>query len=177
MASFNIEFFSNALKRPVTFKMFIPNDKNNEWSPELKRDGKPIKTIFLIHGYTGGAENWIPGDLATTYNVAVVMPYGENGFWVDGIATGRRYGTYLTRELVNYVRNTFHLAMSKEDTFIMGYSMGGYGALRAALACPDTFGKVVALSSALIIHEIAGMKEGDTNPVANYEYYRDIVIG
>ena len=63
--------------------------------------------------------------------------------------------------------------MTKEDTFISGLSMGGFGALHTGLAYPDTFGKIVALSSALIVHQIAGMKPNQENEVANYYYYRN----
>ena len=52
-------------------------------------------------------------------------------------------------------------------------SMGGFGALHTAFIYPDTFGKVCALSSALIVHEIAGMKDGSDNVVANYAYYHE----
>ena len=51
--------------------------------------------------------------------------------------------------------------------------MGGFGALHTAFAYPETFGKVAALSSALIVHEVAGMSEGQGNATANYEYYRE----
>ena len=71
------------------------------------------------------------------------------------------------------MRRTFGLARSPADTYIMGMSMGGFGALHTALAYPETFGKAAALSSALIVHEIASMKPGESNPVANYEYYRE----
>ena len=33
--------------------------------------------------------------------------------------------------------------------------------------------KIGAMSSALIVHEVAGMKPGMDNGVANYEYYRE----
>ena len=63
--------------------------------------------------------------------------------------------------------------MSADETYIMGLSMGGFGALRAALAYPENFGKTAALSSALIIHKIAAMRPGDVDSHANYEYYRE----
>ena len=75
--------------------------------------------------------------------------------------------------MLGYVRNTFGLAKSAEDTFILGMSMGGFGALHTGLSYPDRFGKIGAMSSALIVHEVAGMKPGMDNGVANYEYYRE----
>lgn len=173
MANLMIEFYSNCLCRPVQFKMIIPNDFNTKWPPEQKRAGKPMKTLFLLHGYTGAAGNWVPEYLTTLYNFAIVMPNGENGFWVDGLSTGHAYGTFLTKELVEYVRRTFGLAMTAEDTYIMGLSMGGFGTLRAALACPDTFSKAVALSPAMIIHSAAHMAEDDPDAMANMAYYRE----
>ena len=132
-----------------------------------------MKTLFLLHGYTGDAWNWVPEYLAEKYNFAIVIPSGENGFWIDGLSTGHKYGTFLGVELVDYVRKTFGLAKSKEDTFIMGFSMGGYGALRTALKYPDVFGKTAAWSSALIVHEVATMKPGYDNGMSNYDYYRE----
>ncbi len=132
-----------------------------------------MKTLFLLHGWTGDAGNWVPEYLAEKYNFAIVMQNSKNGFWLDGISTGHKFCTFIGEELVRYIRKTFGLAMSPEETCIMGLSMGGFGALHTALAYPDTFGKTAALSSALIVHEISGMKEGDKNDVANYEYYRE----
>ena len=74
---------------------------------------------------------------------------------------------------MDYVRRTFGLASSPEETCIAGLSMGGFGALHTGLAYPEVFGKIGALSSALIVHEIAGMKPGQGNPVANYAYYHE----
>ena len=75
---------------------------------------------------------------------------------------------------MDYVRRTFGLARGPEDTCIAGLSMGGFGALHTGLAYPERFGKIGALSSALIIHDVARMKPGDGNDFANYAYYRDI---
>ena len=172
MADLTIRFYSDALKRDVSFLMVIPNDIRTDYPrDDLKRTDRPMKTLFLLHGYQGSAFNWIPGNLAEQYNFAVVIPNGENSFWLDGPATGRKFATFVGVELVEYVRKTFNLAMTKEDTYIMGYSMGGFGALHTAFAYPETFSKVAALSSALIHNGVAKMKDGEGNEVANYDYY------
>lgn len=127
MAHLTIDFFSNCLRRTVQFQMIIPGDFCNTWQIEQKRKGKRMKTLFLLHGYTGAAENWVPDNLSTLYNFAIVMPSGENGFWVDGPATGHQYGAFIGEELPDYIRKTFGLAMNPEETYIMGLSMGGFG--------------------------------------------------
>lgn len=174
MAYYHIKFFSNSLKRNTSFEMFLPNDIREDIPHEdTAYSRRKMKTLFLLHGYTGCAENWVPEYLAEKYNFAIVMPNGENSFWLDGISTGHQFCTFVGIELVNYIRKTFGLAMDADDTSIMGMSMGGFGALHTALYYPERFGRLAALSSALIVHEIAHMKEGGQNAVANYAYYHE----
>ena len=170
MAYFRIEYFSNALRRMTSFEMLIPNDLRADDRPD--RTDRPMRTLFLLHGYTGKAGNWVPEELAQELNFAIVMPTAENSFYLNGEATGRAYQTMLGEELVDYVRRTFRLAMRAEDTAVAGMSMGGYGALHTALAYPDRFGKAGCLSSALIVHGVSHMQPGQDNGMANYEYYR-----
>lgn len=175
MANFNIELYANSLHRWTSFKMCIPNDPRTdcpqpEKTPQQKR---PMKTLFLLHGYTGKGDNWVPEDLCVKYNFAVVAPTAENSFYLDGLSTGHAFQTFVGVELVDYVRRTFGLAMKREDTYIMGLSMGGFGALHTALAYPETFSKAAPLSSAFIHHEVAAMKPGVGNFMGNYDYYRE----
>ena len=175
MAELSIHFYSNVLHRSTTFKMIIPNDRRMDGFPPAPDNGpspKEMKTLFLLHGYSGDAGNWVPEWLCEKYNFAIVIPSGENSFWLDAEATGHQFATFVGVELVDYVRKTFGLARSRENTYLMGFSMGGFGALHTAFAFPEKFGKTAALSSALIHNEVAKMKEGEGNSVANYDYYR-----
>lgn len=171
MAKFDVEFYSKVLIRPVSFKVYIPNDSRGEL-PQDEYHNRPMKTLFLLHGYTGNASFWGYEGLAEKYNFAMVMPNGENAFYMDTISSCGKYCTFVGKELVEYMRKTFGLCMSAEDTFISGMSMGGFGSFHIALAYPENFGKIGAMSSALIIHGVAHMKPGEDNGVANYEYYR-----
>lgn len=174
MASYRIDFFSNCLRRNITFDMFIPNDyRKDAPAEETEYTKRGTKTLFLLHGYTGSSGSWGLEEIARKYNFAMVMPNGENAFYLDGESTGHQYGSYIGDELINYIRRTFGLAMCAEDTFIMGMSMGGFGAMHTALAYPEVFGKAAGMSSALIVHKIAHMKEGQSDDVANYAYYRE----
>lgn len=170
MSQLTIKYFSRCLIRPVIFEIILPNDYVDTPTEYTNR---PVKTLFLLHGYTGSAYNWVPEDLANKYNFAIVIPSGENSFWLDGISTGHKYETFLYDELIKYVRKNFGLAKTPEDTYIMGFSMGGYGALHTALDHPEVFGHTIALSSALLTNKIGSMKPHEDNGVANYEYYRE----
>lgn len=173
MANIKIEFFSKSLSRTVSFNMFIPNDLNLDDSAKNEYQKRKTKALFLLHGYTGSSESWGLEDNARKYNFALVMPSGENAFFLDGLSTGHKYCTYVGKELIEYIRSTFGLCENADETYVCGLSMGGFGALHTGLAFPENFGKIGAMSSALIVHDIAGMKPGEDNGVANYDYYRE----
>lgn len=176
MASLLIEMYSNCLCRSTSLKMVIPTDpRKGDFPPAPKNPNldRPMKTLFLLHGYSGKGDCWVPEYLAEKYNFAVICPTGENGFWLNGLSTGHAFQSFIGEELVEFVRKTFGLAKTREDTYIMGLSMGGFGALHTALAYPDVFSKTAPLSSAFIHHEVAEMKPGQSNPIANYDYYRE----
>ena len=48
------------------------------------------------------------------------------------------------------MRSFFRLSARREDTFAAGLSMGGYGAMKLALHCPQNFVAAASLSGALI---------------------------
>ena len=176
MANLSVEMYSNCLHREVSFKMVIPTDCRTDENTPFSRENYPkkkMKTLFLLHGYTGKGDCWIPEDLIKQYNFAVICPNGENSFWLNGISTGHAYQSFVGEELVEFVRNTFGLAKERENTYIMGLSMGGFGSLHTALAYPDVFSKTTAFSSAFVQYEVADMKPGYRNDIANYEYYRE----
>ncbi len=168
MAVGTMEFYSQCLRRNVAFRVIVPN----EGDPE---NGEPMKTLMLLHGYNGGCSDWIWNsnvvDLAQAHHMCVVMPAGENSFYLDGEATGRQYGTYVGEELLQYARKTFRLSRKREDTYVAGFSMGGFGAIHTACQFPENYGGAAALSSALLVEGLSSMKPGEDNGIANYAYY------
>ena len=179
MSNLHVTFRTPSLVLPGEFWMYLP-EKNMPPLPFLPPNpnyDRPAKTLILLHGFSGNCQDFLCNSVASQisflYNMAVVMPSGGLNFYLDLPATGQKYQTFIGEDLVNYLRDTFGLAMTREDTFIGGASMGGFGALHTAFAYPDRFSKVMALSSALIIDELKDMEPGyqDANVMANYEYY------
>ena len=176
MALLKCEYFSVCLAGRGEFYIALPNDVPpmlfGGENPAYKR---PMKTLVLLHGYNGTASDWLTGsavnELAGKYNIAIIMPSGRNSFYVDKPATGEWYGKFVGDELINYCRKTFGLSDKAEDTYIGGFSMGGFGAIRNALKYGENYSKVIALSSALITSQLKEMTPEMQNPMANYEYY------
>lgn len=169
MAIIQVNFMSNTLWRSVPIQVILPVDK-------LTPDGtlpapKKFKTLYLMHGLLGNYTDWVSGTRiqrwAEERDLAVVMPSGDNSFYVDRPASNNRYGAFIGEELVEITRRMFPLSDKREDTFIGGLSMGGFGAMRNGLKYHDTFGAIICLSGALHILEdmdkIASRKEGVDN--------------
>ena len=87
MSFLQINYFSPSIWRQTTFHMCFPNDT----PPELKEGNKcyerPMKTLMLLQGYSGNTFDWPLGslisDIALRYNIAVIMPSGDNSFYTN----------------------------------------------------------------------------------------------
>ena len=146
--------------------------------PQGQAPQGPFKTLYLLHGIFGDETDWVCGTRLQSWaqdrNLAVVMPAGENSFYVDNPRASRLYGTYIGKELVDFTRRTFPLSAKREDTFIGGLSMGGFGAIVNGLQNPETFGAVCALSSALILDSMMENKEYTDFLMTNKGYYESV---
>ncbi|MCI8441345.1 MAG: esterase family protein [Provencibacterium sp.] len=159
MALIQVSFTSRTLQRSVPLQVLLPVDKFSlmEGPP---REEKPFKTLYLLHGLFGSCTDWVTGTRikrwAQEKNLAVVMPSGDNAFYVDLPQANNLYGEFIGKELVDITRRMFPLSRSREDTFIAGLSMGGYGAIRNGLKYYETFGYIASFSGALHILEDIG---------------------
>ena len=173
-----VRFRSEALSRSGEFYILLPPKEPPFFMPDNPYYQRPVKTLILLHGYSGDCTDWLysapVSDYSLRYNLAIVMPSGGVSFYLDKKATGHRYCTFVGEDLIAYLRETFGLAMNREDTMIGGLSMGGFGALHTGLMYPETFSGIIALSSALIVEQLKEMSPNMKDPVmANYEYYVD----
>jgi len=149
MALFRTSFFSACYQRLTQMNVLLPVDK--PLPPGTVRETRPYKTLYLLHGYRGNCDAWLHNSLipaiSEMFEIAVVMPDGVNGFYVDQPNSGIRGSKFICRELIEFTRRTFPLSHKREDTLIAGLSMGGYGTLYNSLKHGDVFGHAIALST------------------------------
>lgn len=164
MALIQFTYVSNVLLRSVPVQVILPADKltpEGEYMPIKK-----YKTLYLLNGLWGSHVDWVSGTRiqrwAEERDLAVVMPAGENSFYVDRPGFHTEYGKWIGQELVEITRRMFPLSDKREDTFIGGLSMGGFGAMRNGLAYHETFSRIIALSPALHLFE------GEPEPFASF---------
>ena len=156
MATIQVNFMSKSLMRTVDIQVILPVDKLDMFG-SIARETKPFKTLYLLHGVFGDYHDWIKSTRIALWaeenNLAVVMPSGENMFYINSNEYGGSYSTFIGEELVEITRKMFPLSTKREDTFIGGLSMGGYGAIHNGFKYHETFSHVVALSPALVIED------------------------
>ncbi|MBR4164238.1 MAG: acetylesterase [Solobacterium sp.] len=152
MAFIEMNLMSESLMRTVQVNAILPIDKlqmpDQKDNANIKK--KNFKTLYLLHGIFGSQVDWINGTKlqrwAEEKNIAVIMPAGENRFYLDYPAMHEYYGKFIGEELVQLTRDMFPLSREKKDTFIGGLSMGGYGAVRNGLKYYENFGGIAGLS-------------------------------
>ena len=181
MARITVDYFSSCLMRTTTLEVILPVDDPGEAMATDARttrgaagDVAPIdypagtgalRTLFLLHGITGNHGDWVSESricaLAADRRLAVIMPSGYNAFYLDQPESHNYYGEFVGRELVTVARRMFGLPCRREDTFVGGISMGGYGALRCGLRYCETFGGIVAMSAAMVTGDAGSMVSED----------------
>lgn len=165
--------------RTATVNVIIPTDKRTN----LGQLAAPAKfpVLYLLHGILGNYTDWISGttvqSLADTYNLCVVMPSGDNKFYVDSTKTGDLYGTFISEELPDFIERTFPVYTDREHTFLAGLSMGGFGTIVNGLKHPEKFGYLGLFSAALIKNNIINSRNKDVQDLLtkkNYETMFDL---
>ena len=147
IAHFNLS--SVNLGRGTRVSVLLPNDQ--AW---YRNDPKPLKTLILLHGLNGDEDNFLYYTNIARFvrdkPLCVIMPDGDNSFYADSPALAHRCAAYIGEEIPAFFRSTLRLSARREDTFIAGLSMGGFGAVNAALKYPSTFSHAALYSAALI---------------------------
>src|SRR5690554_3728055 len=118
---------------------------------------KKYPTLYLLHGLSDDHTIWLRRTNIERYvsnrGIAVVMPAVHRSFYTD-MAIGYKYWTFVSEELPDIARSFFPLSDSREDNFVAGLSMGGYGAFKMALRCPEKFAAGASLSGALDLSKV-----------------------
>lgn len=143
MALMQITFMSSTLGMNTEMNVFMPE---NPTSPTLK-------TVYLLHGMSDNQANWSRYTSIERFligkNVAVIMPTTHMGWYTDMECGYRPFFTHVADEVPAVARRFFpQLSDKREDNFIAGLSMGGYGALKIGLARSECFEKIACYSGA-----------------------------
>ena len=151
MAFIDFKFYSESIGMQVSVNVVIPQrSSNGEIGINSNGNADKYKCLYLLHGLSDDQTIWMRRTsierYAAKYGICVVMPCGDRSFYTD-MKYGGKYFTYITEELPRIMCEFFNVSDKREDVSIAGLSMGGYGALKAGLRCPDKYYAAAGLSS------------------------------
>jgi len=150
MAFFNCNFHSDILGMACSMNVIVPQQSSTQIGMASKGGRKTYPVLYLLHGLSDDHTIWARRTSIERYvanmNLIVVMPTTHRGFYTD-MAAGAKYWTFISEELPAIVKGFFPVSGRREDTFAAGLSMGGYGAFKLGLRCPEKFAAVAGLSA------------------------------
>ena len=165
MAIMSINFTSRCLASKTSLWAAYPTPTLNEmiqhrdkYEPE-----KLWPVVYMLHGAGGDGFEWIQRadieQLCCRYGFIAVMPDAQLSFYND-TPYGAKYYSYISEELPAMIESTLHASHKAEDRYIMGYSMGGFGAVKIGLMNPDRYNKIASLSGCMDISGFINAFEG-----------------
>lgn len=157
MAFCQLNLFSEALRVQTTVNVIVPQQSTSgEIGVENNAKSEKYKCLYLLHGLSDDHTIWMRRTsierYAQKYGICVVMPFGGRSFYTD-MKHGGNYYTYIAKELPRLMQEFFNISPKREDNFIAGLSMGGYGAIKVALKECDSFCAAAGISSVADIKE------------------------
>lgn len=115
--------------------------------------------LYLLHGGSGRFSDWISKtpnkmllqNLSDQYNLIIVTPEGEplSGYINSPFQKDSQFETYITKEVIEKIDNTYRTIRDRKGRVISGLSMGGHGALYLSARHPDLYCAAGSMSGAV----------------------------
>jgi len=163
MALISCDFYSDALEVSTSMTVILPQQTRTQIGLSgagASQAGAPV--LYLLHGLSDDHTIWLRRTSIERYvaplGLAVVMPAVHRSFYADEVH-GHAYWTFLTQELPELVQELFRVSDHRDNTYVAGLSMGGYGALKWAMREPWRFAAVASMSGALDVTALAALPE------------------
>ena len=159
MIRMRTDFFAESLGMGTSMVVLMPQAAAGigMQGADAAGSAQGVPVLYLLHGLSDDCTIWERRTsierYATEKGIAVVMPEVRRSFYADE-AVGEKYWTFIAEELPQLVARTFHVSTAREDTFVAGLSMGGFGAFKLALNHPERFAAAASLSGAIDLTEM-----------------------
>ena len=154
MAFIQCDFASDALGFAHSMNVILPQKSSSQIGMDTAAGEGKHPTLYLLHGLSDDHTIWMRRTsierYASAYGIAVGMPAGHRSFYTD-MHQGGKYWTFVSEELPAIARSFFPLSDKREDNFVAGLSMGGYGAMKLGLRKPEMFAAAASLSGVMDI--------------------------
>lgn len=144
-----VELVSKTLGRTVKYYVYLPAGYDS--NPTMR-----YPVLYYLHGIGGDPREWLGYGVREAADelmgsgaiqpFLIVLPQGDQGYWVDQVDGGPQWATYVAKDVVAEVDSKYRTLPDRQDRAIGGLSMGAHGALQIAMNHPDVFSIVGAHS-------------------------------
>lgn len=141
-----IPYENNAKVYKSTYSILLPEgyDKNLD---------KAYPTVYMLHGFGESGKDWGSWinaiknlEDAGLQQMIYVFPNCNDSYYCNYYNGNAMYMDMIIKDLVPLIDNTYRTIADREHRAVMGYSMGGFGAMVLPLKNPDVFSISVPLS-------------------------------
>lgn len=147
-----LKLYSAALKQDVCYSVVLPEGYDTS--------GRDYPVVYLFHGIGGDYTSWLEyGNVAHLMDKMIregeiqpfimVIPDGYVSYYSNTYDGTFPYEAFLTKELIPAIDKNWRTRKNAPSRSVIGFSMGGFGALSVSLRNRDLFGSVVALSPSI----------------------------
>lgn len=146
---------SAAMNRTLRAAVVLPKTYR-----KAKKQSFPV--LYLLHGGTGNFRDWltkVPDKtllhrLADQYNLIIVTPDGDpTSYYFDSpLVKNSQFETFISKELIDRIDNTYRTVRDKKGRIIAGLSMGGHGAMFISGRHPDLYAAAGSMSGVMNIN-------------------------
>jgi S-formylglutathione hydrolase FrmB len=176
-------FFSHALDTMRAVDVYLPKG----YDPTDSTKHYPV--IYFLHG--SGTDQTLYSVLFAILldrhiggraiaPVIFVLPDGsappyKGSFYTNSALYGR-FEDYIVKDLIDYIETNYNVRRARDTRFIMGVSMGGYGAMKLAIKHPDIYRGVVSHSGPLDLNQVRDLLPrvlSENGSAAPYSYSPD----
>ncbi len=167
MALIQCDFFAESLGLSTSMYVILPQETQGQIGMKGATGGrKRFPVLYLLHGMSDDHTIWLRRTSIERYvaplGIAVVMPAVARSCYCD-MAHGLKYWTFVSEELPALAQSFFPISDKREDNFVAGLSMGGFGAFKLAFNKPGKFAAAASLSGAMDMEEMVKRMKGREN--------------
>lgn len=142
----NLSFTSNILGTEIKYSVYLPKTY-------VSNKEKRYPVVYMCHGYGDDNNSWDDSirsiDIAENNGAGemiYVYPQAFNSYYCNRYDGSYNYMDMFVQELIPHIDATLRTIPEREQRFITGYSMGGFGAMVLAIKHPELFGASAPLS-------------------------------
>lgn len=155
-------FASASMKRDVGYTIYLP--------PGYQTGDCRYPVVYYLHGMTDceSTHSQLFGILDQAIAAGDVKPMilvytmcGRTSWYADAPDGSVMGETVFLRELLPHVDATYRTIASAQGRALIGWSMGGHGALKFGIARPDLFCSVVSFGGGFLKGEELNKRNGD----------------